>query len=173
MAVHLRMKMFGRTNRPEFRIVAADQRSPRDGKIIENLGWYHPLEKDAAKVLLMKQDRIKHWLSVGAQPSETLVSIFKKHGIKIPWVEHAKETLVKKVADRRAKKGKAPKVAKTPAPAAAQPKKPETATAKAETPKAEPAKAAPTTAVNRAQVEEKAKAADSKAAKREAKKAKG
>jgi small subunit ribosomal protein S16 len=145
------MKRFGRTNRPEFRIVAADARSPRDGSIIENLGYYHPLEKAAEKVLRMNEERIRYWLSVGAQPSETLISIFKKRGITIPWVEKAKEKLAKEVAARREKKGKKPKAAKTAA-----------------APKA--AAAAPAT---KAAIEDKAKAADSKAAKREAKKAKG
>jgi small subunit ribosomal protein S16 len=153
MAVKLRMKQFGRTNRPEFRIVAADARSPRDGKIIENLGWYHPLEKAAEKVLHMNEDRIKYWLSVGAQPSETLVSIFKKRGIKLPWLETWTKQATKTVEERRAKKGKGAKKAKA-APAA-----------KAEAPKAK--------AETKAATEEKAKAADSKAAKREAKKAKG
>jgi small subunit ribosomal protein S16 len=158
MAVKLRMKQFGRTNRPEFRIVAADARSPRDGRIIENLGWYHPLETAAEKVLHMDEERIKYWLSVGAQPSETLVSIFKKRGIKLPWVETWAKQDAKKVETRRAAKGKAPKAAKTPAAA-----KPAAAAA------AKPASKAEV----KAATEEKAKAADTKAAKREAKKAKG
>jgi small subunit ribosomal protein S16 len=158
MAVKLRMKRMGRTNRAEFRIVAADARSPRDGSIIENLGIYHPLERDAAKVLRMDEDRIKYWLSVGAQPSETLVSIFKKRGIRIPWVDREVEKRAKDVAERRAKKGKAPKGEK-----------------KAKAPKTpKPAAAAATAAApaGEAATDDKAKAAASKAAKREAKKAK-
>lgn len=145
MAVKIRMKMFGRKNRPEFRIVAADTRAPRDGRIIENLGFYHPLETAAEKVLLMKEDRVKYWLSVGAQPSETLVSILKKKGIAIPWVGRAKEKLAKEVAERRTAKGKGAKAPKAPRAAAA--------------------------AAGGAAVDEKAAAAESKAAKREAKKA--
>ncbi len=157
MAVKLRMKMFGRKNRPEFRIVAADTRAPRDGSIIENLGWYHPREQKIEKVLHMNEDRIKYWLSVGAQPSETLVSIFKKRGIKIPWVENAKQKLVKEVAERRAAKGKGPKAARAPKPAGA----PATGgAAKADAPAGGSA------------VEDKAKAAATKAAKRAAKRAK-
>lgn len=153
MAVKLRMKMFGRKNRPEFRIVAADSRSPRDGSIIENLGFYHPREKEAEKVLRVNDERVKYWLSVGAQPSETLVSIFKKRGIQIPWVENEKVKHAKYCAERRTKKGKPARAEK--AKGAPRPPK---------TPKAE---AAPGVAVD-----EKATAAASKAAKREAKKAK-
>src|SRR5688572_12440075 len=122
MAVKIRMKMFGRTNRPEFRIVAADARSPRDGRIIENLGWYHPRETKPEKILNMKEDRIKYWLSQGAKPSETLTSIFKKRGIEIPWTATEKKRREKKVAERRAakrktgeKKPRAPKPAKAAA----------------------------------------------------------
>lgn len=152
MSVKIRMKRFGRTNRPEFRIVATDTHSPRDGSIIENLGFYHPLERDAAKVLSMNEERVKYWLSVGAQPSETITSILKKRGITIPWVEKAKERRAKEVAARRAKKGKGPRAEKKPGVPKA-PKAPKTP---------EEAKAA---------ADEKAKAAASKAAKREAKKA--
>jgi small subunit ribosomal protein S16 len=156
MAVKIRMKRVGRTNRPEFRIVAADARSPRDGSVLENLGFYHPLEKDAAKVLRMDEDRIKHWLSVGAQPSETLVSIFKKRGITLPWIENEKARRAKAFAERRAKKGKPAR------------EKKKGAASKPPVAKADPAAggaAAPS-------AEAKAEAAKSKAAKREAKKAK-
>ncbi len=152
MAVKIRMKMVGRTNRPEFRIVATDIRAPRDGEVIENLGWYHPLEKDAAKVLHMNNERLKYWLSVGAKPSETMTSILKKAGFTFPWVEAGKARRAKAVAERRTKKGKAPRVKKAAAPAAA--------------PAAKKAETAPA-----ASTEEKAAAAASKAAKREAKKA--
>src|SRR5207237_358686 len=156
LAVKLRMKMFGRKNRPEFRIVAADARSPRDGSIIENLGFYHPLEKDAAKVLRMNEERVKYWLSVGAQPSETLVSIFKKRGILRPWIENEKARSAKFFAERRTKKGKGPRVARPKGEAKPKPA-PKAAT--------EGGPEGPTT-------EAKAAAAASKAAKREAKKAK-
>jgi len=123
MAVKLRMKMMGRTNRPEFRVVAADARSPRDGRIIENLGYYHPQEVKPEKVMKLDWDRIKHWLSVGAQPSETLQSIFKKHGVKLPWEATEKKARTKMVEARRAakatKKG-APKAAAKPAAAKAE-----------------------------------------------------
>ena len=79
--VRIRMKRMGRTHHPFFRIHAVDQRSPRDGRIIEQLGWYDPMQKDPAKAVKLEVDRIKHWLSVGAQPSDTLNDMFAKHGL--------------------------------------------------------------------------------------------
>ncbi len=70
--VRIRMQRFGRRHRPFYRINAIDKRTRRDGKVIENLGWYDPVAKDPEKQLFLKEDRIKHWLSVGAQPSETV-----------------------------------------------------------------------------------------------------
>lgn len=80
MAVKIRMKRFGRTNEPHFRINAMDTRSSRDGRIIEELGVYNPHGSDAEKVKL-NTDRVLYWLSVGAQPSETVRSFLKKAGL--------------------------------------------------------------------------------------------
>ena len=70
------MKRVGTKNTPAFRIVVADSRSPRDGKFIEELGTYHPLQKGNNYTL--KLDRAEHWLKNGAQPSETVASFIKK-----------------------------------------------------------------------------------------------
>ena len=80
MAVRIRMQRMGRRHRPFFRVVAVDGRAPRDGKVIEFLGHYDPLlpETDARAVL--KADRIDHWLSVGAQPSDKVGVLIKKYG---------------------------------------------------------------------------------------------
>jgi len=80
MAVRIRMKKMGRTHRPFFRVCVMDQRSPRDGRVIEEVGYYDPMcpETDARTVL--KSDRIDHWLSVGAQPSEKMKVLIKKYG---------------------------------------------------------------------------------------------
>ena len=80
MAVKIRMKRFGRTNEPHYRINAMDTRSSRDGRIIEELGIYDPHGSDADKVTL-NAERILYWLSVGAQPSETVRSFLKKAGL--------------------------------------------------------------------------------------------
>ncbi len=80
MAVRIRMKMMGRAHRPFFRLCAVDQRKPRDGRVIEELGYYDPMcpETDARAVL--KADRIDYWVSVGAQPSERVRTLMKKYG---------------------------------------------------------------------------------------------
>ena len=78
MAVKIRMKRVGAKNDPVFRIVVADQRSPRDGKFIEELGTYQPRKKGSNFTLDL--DRAKYWLSKGAQPSETVASFIKKAG---------------------------------------------------------------------------------------------
>ncbi len=76
MAVRIRMKRVGAKNTPVFRIVVADSRSPRDGKFIEELGTYHPLQKGNNYTLNL--ERAKYWVSKGAQPSETVASFIKK-----------------------------------------------------------------------------------------------
>jgi small subunit ribosomal protein S16 len=77
MAVKIRLARHGTTNRPFYRIVAADSQSPRDGRYIELLGTYDAL-KDPAEVKL-DPERVKYWLSVGAKPSDTVKSILKRH----------------------------------------------------------------------------------------------
>lgn len=84
MAVKLRLKRFGRLNHPTYRLVAADARSPRDGRIIEALGYYLPLMPRAGEQLKLNAERISYWLSVGAQPSETVTSMIKRSGIAMP-----------------------------------------------------------------------------------------
>jgi len=81
MSVKLRLKRMGRSNRSFFRLNAIDSRSPRDGRVIEELGFYDPRAKDTAKQFIAKLDRCKHWLDVGAVPSETVSSLLKKSGL--------------------------------------------------------------------------------------------
>ena len=82
MSVKLRLKRMGRKNRSFFRLSAIDSRSPRDGRVIEELGHYDPCEKDPAKQFVGKIDRCKHWLDVGAIPSGTVSSLLKKNGLE-------------------------------------------------------------------------------------------
>jgi len=71
MATKIRMSRAGAKNRPFFRIVVADSRSPRDGRFLEKLGTYNPLlEKGDPQRVVLNVERIKHWLSVGATPSD-------------------------------------------------------------------------------------------------------
>lgn len=69
------MQRLGRTHRPFYRINAIDGRVKRNGVIIENLGWYNPVESDPEKQIELKPDRIKEWLDKGAQPSDTMMDI--------------------------------------------------------------------------------------------------
>jgi small subunit ribosomal protein S16 len=73
----------GMKNDPIFRVVVTDSRFKRDGRFIENVGHYNPIAPGGTQVTL-KNDRILHWLSVGAQPSDTVWSILKKSGIPKP-----------------------------------------------------------------------------------------
>jgi small subunit ribosomal protein S16 len=80
VAVRIRLKKLGRRHRPFYRICAMDSRVPRDGKAIEELGYYDPMVKDADARAHLKADRIDYWLSVGAQPSEKVRVLIKKYG---------------------------------------------------------------------------------------------
>lgn len=75
------MQRLGRRNRPFYRVSAIDSRTRRDGAVIELLGWYDPIAKDPAKQLQLNDERVKYWLSVGAQPSETVADILGKRGM--------------------------------------------------------------------------------------------
>jgi small subunit ribosomal protein S16 len=74
------MKKMGRTHRPYYRIVAMDQRSPRDGRVIEELGNYDPMCPETDARVTLKADRVDYWISVGAQPSEKTAVLIKKYG---------------------------------------------------------------------------------------------
>jgi len=76
------MKKIGRKHRPFYRICAVDSRSPRDGKIIEELGTYDPKVPDADARVVMNHDRLTYWLGVGAKPSEHVAVFIKKYGPK-------------------------------------------------------------------------------------------
>lgn len=76
--VRLRFQRFGRHNRPFYRLAAIDQRTRRDGVVIEALGWFNPIETDAAKQIQINEERIKHWISVGAQPTDTVRDFLAK-----------------------------------------------------------------------------------------------
>lgn len=84
MAVRLRLKRLGRKNRAFFRLAAFDSRTRRDGRAIEELGHYDPCVKEEDKKYSLNRERIEYWLSVGALPSETVMSILLKQGISIP-----------------------------------------------------------------------------------------
>jgi small subunit ribosomal protein S16 len=83
MAVSIRLSRGGAKKRPYYRIVVADARSPRDGSFIEKIGTYNPiLAKDDAKRVVLDTERAKHWISVGAQPTDRVARFLDAAGVK-------------------------------------------------------------------------------------------
>ncbi|HVJ03653.1 MAG TPA: 30S ribosomal protein S16 [Sphingomonas sp.] len=83
MALSMRLSRGGSKKRPYYRIVVADARSPRDGKFIEKIGTYNPLlAKDSPERVKLDTDRAKHWLSVGAQPTDRVLRFLDAAGLK-------------------------------------------------------------------------------------------
>jgi small subunit ribosomal protein S16 len=93
MSVRIRLKRLGAKKRPFYRVVVADQRSPRDGRFIENIGRYQPL--DDPSLIEIDEERALHWLRVGAQPSNTVRVLMTKVGI---WDRFTSERSEKKDA---------------------------------------------------------------------------
>jgi small subunit ribosomal protein S16 len=83
------MKLLGRKHRPYYRIVAIDSRQPRDGRILEELGSYDPMVKNTDERVRLKPDRIKYWVSVGAQPSEKVGVLLRKYLAKFEQAQAA------------------------------------------------------------------------------------
>mgnify|MGYP002389070969 CR=1 FL=1 len=82
--VRIRMKSMGRRHRPFFRICAMDTRTPRDGRSIEELGHYDPMSRNPETQTVLNADRIRYWLSVGAQPSDKVAAILRRHKVTKP-----------------------------------------------------------------------------------------
>ncbi len=78
MAVKIRLKRFGRKNRAFWRINAIDSRSPRDGKVLEELGFYDPLSQDPATAVVVNKARVTHWIQRGALPSPSVAGLLKR-----------------------------------------------------------------------------------------------
>jgi len=112
MAVAIRLRREGALNRPYFKVVVTDKRSPRDGKFIEIVGTYDPKKRGMNSTL--KLERIDYWISKGAQPSDTVRSLIKKN--KNP--EAAAKKMAAVEAKKAAKPKAAPKTEAPPAPAA-------------------------------------------------------
>lgn len=104
MALKIRLTRRGTSNRPFYHIVASDSRSPRDGSYLEKLGTYNPLEKDADKKVTLLAERIKHFISVGAQPTDRVAKILSQAGlVAAPKItEQPKKSAPKKRAQERA-----------------------------------------------------------------------
>jgi len=80
VAVRIRMKKLGRRHRPFYRICAMDARAPRDGRVLEELGTYDPMVPLEDARVVLKGDRVKYWLDVGALPTEKVRVLIKKYG---------------------------------------------------------------------------------------------
>jgi small subunit ribosomal protein S16 len=100
MSVKIRMSRHGRRHRPFFRINVIDSRTPRDGRIIEKLGYYDPLEKNTEKELVLDIERAKYWLDKGAIPSDSVSEMLTHKGIKHKYATEKKtrRTLARKRA---------------------------------------------------------------------------
>lgn len=79
MAVKIRLKRMGKKKTPSYRVVVADARSPRDGRIIENLGWYNPLVEPS--IIKVDEEKVLRWLRNGAQPTESVAQLLKRIGV--------------------------------------------------------------------------------------------
>lgn len=82
MSTKIRLKRFGTKKRPYYRIVVMDSRTARDGRSIEEVGFYHPIEIEERQ-LNLKEDRIKDWLEKGARPTDTVKKLLNKNNIFI------------------------------------------------------------------------------------------
>ncbi|MDC7126821.1 MAG: 30S ribosomal protein S16 [Spirochaetales bacterium] len=82
MSTKIRLKRFGTKKRPYYRIVVMDSRTARDGRAIEEVGFYHPIEIEERQ-LNLKEDRIREWLDKGARPSDTVKKLLNKNNIFI------------------------------------------------------------------------------------------
>ena len=131
MAVRIRMKKMGRTHRPFYRVCAMDQRSPRDGRVIEELGYYDPMCPETDARVVLKADRIDYWIGVGAQPSEKVGVLIKKYGTNGTHLD-AQQAAMERLGKRKQY---------TPAPVAPTPAKTEPAPAEAPTAEAPTAEA--------------------------------
>jgi small subunit ribosomal protein S16 len=82
VSVKIRLKRFGTTKRPFYRIVVTDSRTARDGRMLEEVGFYHPIEV-AEKQVSFREERVRAWLQQGAEPSETVRRLLNRKNFRI------------------------------------------------------------------------------------------
>ncbi|MGH7869836.1 MAG: 30S ribosomal protein S16 [Candidatus Dormibacteraceae bacterium] len=100
--VKIRLKRMGAKRHPFYRLVVADARSPRDGRFIEQVGYYDPLSMPVA--ISIDQEKVEHWLKQGAQPSDAARSLLRREGILAPGIYNVGARLAS--PDQKAKPGK-------------------------------------------------------------------
>ncbi len=104
MAVRLRMKKMGRRHRPFYRICAMDAASPRDGRVLEELGTYDPMVPDADARAVLNGERVGYWLSVGALPTEKVGVLIRKYGPQGTHLEKQQAALERLTQKRQARR---------------------------------------------------------------------
>jgi len=104
LMVKIRLQRLGRRNRPFYRVVAIDHLTRREGACLENLGFYDPCASQVDKQVRLNDERVKHWLSYGAQPSDTVRDLLAKRGlIDVKLWEKDREHQRKRLAEKLAK----------------------------------------------------------------------
>jgi len=103
----------GRRNRPFYRINVIDEATKRDGKVIEQLGWYDPIAKDESKQVQLDEERTKFWLGRGAMPSDTMMDMLSKRNLvdREAWKAHRAWRVKAKIENAAQKAANAPKPA--------------------------------------------------------------
>lgn len=106
MALKIRLRQQGRTKRPFYRVVVTDSRRPRDGRYVETVGWYNPLETEAEKNINIKGDRVEHWIGQGAILTEKAHALVARANPEIAQTIKEKELARKQkaVVKRKARK---------------------------------------------------------------------
>ncbi len=107
MALKIRLRRQGQRNRPFYRIVVADEHAPRDGRYLENVGWYNPHEKDQEKVAHLTPDRVGHWLRLGAIMTHGVLPLVKKLAPSVLHFLHEQKN--RKLTQRRSQRKSSPK----------------------------------------------------------------
>lgn len=111
MALKIRLRQQGRHNRPFYRVVLTDVRSPRDGIYLEALGWYNPFETEQERVLNVESERVQYWVGQGAEMSESVQSLLAKAAPAI--VKNLRQSAVSRRAKALNKRKARKKVAST------------------------------------------------------------
>lgn len=111
MALKIRMRLQGRSNRPFYRLVVIDSKTRRDGKYMECIGWYNPCEKDEDKILNLNSERLQHWLDNGAELSERVENLVCKGAPAVikSYKEKIRARKSKETAKRRERRREAAK----------------------------------------------------------------
>jgi small subunit ribosomal protein S16 len=95
------MKKMGRLHRPFFRVCVMDARTPRDGRVLEEVGYYDPMVPETDARAILNGERIKYWIGVGAQPSDKVSVLIKKYGLNGTHLENQKAALERLANQRR------------------------------------------------------------------------